>query len=151
MDSVLRALAVYLFLLVIFRIAGRRSLAQITTFDLVLGLIISEAIQQALIDNDHSLTNAAIVVTTLIGCNVGLSLLKQRSERVERLLEGTPVVVYADEKLLPHAMDKERVDEADILSAAREMHGLHSLDQVRYAVVERNGMVTVVPKEGQTP
>ena len=148
MDSVLRAAAVYFFLILLFRIAGKRSLAQVTTFDLVLGLIISEALQQAMIDGDDSMSNAFLVVTTLVGLNIGLSLIKQRSESVERVFDGAPTVVFADGKLLPQPMDRERVDEADILNAGRELHGLYSLDQVRYAVVERNGSVTVVPKPG---
>lgn len=151
MDSILRALAVYLFLLVIFRIAGKRTMSQVTTFDLVLGLIISEALQQAMIDNDDSMTNAFVVVATLVGVNVLVSTLKQRSDFVERLVEGVPVVIFKDGKLLPQPMDKERVDEADILNAGREAHGLKSLDDVAYAVVERNGAVSVVPKKGATP
>ncbi len=147
MDSVLRALAVYGFLILLFRISGKRSLAQITTFDLVLGLIISEALQQAMIDGDDSMTNAFLVVTTLIGANILMSLWKQRSEFIERVVDGAPVVVFADGKLLVDRMAHERVDEEDILQAGRQLLGLSSLDQVRYAVVERDGTISVVPKE----
>ncbi len=146
MDSVLRALVVDLFLLVVFRLAGRRSLSQVTTFDLILALIISEAIQQALIDNDDTLTNAFVVVLTLVAVDVLLSVLKQRSDTVERVLEGIPVVIAARGGLRTKAMDMERVDESDILEAGREAHGLRSLDDVDYAVIERGGAVTVVPK-----
>lgn len=149
MDSVLRAVAVYGFLLLLFRISGKRSLAQVTAFDLVLGLIISEALQQALIDGDDSLTNAFLVVTTLVGLNIGLSAWTQRSERLERLVDGAPVVVFADGKLLTDRMAAERVDEEDILRAGRELLGLSRLEQVRYAVVERDGTISVVPKEGE--
>ncbi len=147
MDSILRAFVVYLFLLVLFRVAGRRSLSQVTTFDLLLGLIISEAIQQALIDDDNSLTNSFLVVTTLVGANVVMSVVKNRSEKIERLIEGEPVVVFADGQLRPHPMDMERVDESDILEAGRELHGVRSLDEIDYAVVERGGNISVVPKQ----
>ncbi len=147
MDSVLRALVVYGFLILLFRISGKRSLAQITTFDLVLGLIISEALQQAMIDGDDSMTNAFLVVTTLIGANILMSVWKQRSEFIERVVDGAPVVVFADGKLLVDRMARERVDEEDILQAGRQLLGLSSLDQVRYAVVERDGTISVVPKE----
>ena len=147
MDSVLRALVVYLFLLLVFRISGRRSLSQVTTFDLVLALIISEAIQQALIDNDDSLTNAFIVVLSLVGLDVAMSVLKQRSSRFDRIVDGIPVVVAANGGLRTVAMDMERVDESDILEAAREAHGLKSMDDVDYAVLERGGSVSVVPKQ----
>jgi uncharacterized membrane protein YcaP (DUF421 family) len=146
MDTVIRAACVYALLLIIFRIAGKRSLAQITTFDLVLTLIISEAIQQALVDDDNSMTNAFILVITLVGLDIGLSLLKQRSETVDRLIEGTPVIVVDAGRLQHDRMTMERVNESEILGAAREAHGLERMDQIKYAVVEQNGHITIVPK-----
>lgn len=80
MESVLRAAAMYVGLLIIMRIAGKRSLAQITTFDFVLLLIISEATQNAMLGQDFSLTNAFIVIITLVTLDIGLSLLKRRSK-----------------------------------------------------------------------
>ena len=147
MDSVIRAAAIYLLLLVVFRIAGNRSLAQLTAFDLVLILIISEGIQQAMITSDYSFTNAALLVITLVGLDIMLSLWKHRSPLVEKILDGCPVLVIADGKLQRHVMSKERVDEGDILSAAREKQGLESLDQIKHAVVEPSGGITIVPKE----
>jgi uncharacterized membrane protein YcaP (DUF421 family) len=151
MDTILRAVFVFFLLLVIFRIAGRRTLAQITTFDLVLTLIISEAIQGALLNSsDHSLTNAFLLVVTLVGLDIGLSLLKMRSQRLERLIEGVPVVIVEEGVLHQDRMERERVDRGDLLEAARELQGLGRIDQIRYAVVEKNGRVTIVPKEGQS-
>ena len=147
MDTVIRAACVYALLLLIFRIAGKRSLAQITTFDLVLTLIISEAIQQAMVDNDNSMTNAFILVITLVVLDVGLSLLKQRSKRVDRILEGLPVIVLEGDTLHKDRMMRERIDESEIVGAARAAHGLERLDQIKYAVVEPNGRITVVPRE----
>jgi uncharacterized membrane protein YcaP (DUF421 family) len=146
MESVLRGAAVYLFLLIVFRIAGQRTLAQITTFDLVLLLIISEAIQQALIGNDNSMTNAGLIVLTLAGLNILLSVLKQRSKRVEKVLEDVPLVLVSEGHVLKDRMDKVRVDEDDILEAARALHGLQRLDQIRYAVLERSGDISIVPQ-----
>lgn len=147
MDTVIRAVVVYLMLLVIFRIAGKRSLAQITTFDLVLTLIISEAIQQALIDDDNSMTNGMLLVVTLVGLNIVFTEVKQHLPRVEKILDGAPVVIVEDGTLLRDRMDRERVDEGDILGAAREFQGLARLDQIAYAVVEQSGHITVVPKD----
>jgi uncharacterized membrane protein YcaP (DUF421 family) len=146
MDTVLRAVSVYALLLIIFRIAGKRSLAQITTFDLILTLIISEAIQQALVDNDNSMTNAFILVITLVGVDIGLSLLKQRSSAVDKVLEGMPVIILEGDQVHRERMSLERIDEADILNAAREAHGLERLDQIKYAIVEANGHITIVPR-----
>ena len=75
MDSVIRGAVVYLFVLLIFRIAGKRALSEVTTFDLVLTLIISEAIQQALIDSDNSITNAFLILVTQVGLDVLFSFL----------------------------------------------------------------------------
>jgi uncharacterized membrane protein YcaP (DUF421 family) len=146
-DTVIRAACVYALLLIIFRIAGKRSLAQITTFDLVLTLIISEAIQQAMVDNDNSMTNAFILVITLVVLDVGLSLLKQRSKHVDRIIEGLPVIVLEGDTLHRDRMMRERIDESEIVGAARAAHGLERLDQIKYAVVEPNGRITVVPRE----
>src|SRR5690349_14880110 len=121
MESVIRGLLVYLFLLVVFRIAGKRTLSEASTFDLVLLLIISETTQQAMVDNDHSMTNAALLILTLVGSSIAMSLIKQCSPSVDRWMEGVPLIVVKDGKLLHSAMNQERVDENDILEAAREM------------------------------
>ncbi|RPJ71702.1 MAG: DUF421 domain-containing protein [Acidobacteria bacterium] len=147
MDTVFRGVFVYVFLLVLFRIAGKRTLGQISTFDLVLTLIVSEAIQQAMVDSDNSLTGAALLVVTLVGMNVVVSLLKQRFPRFERVLEDAPIVIIEDGRIHRGRMDKERVDEQDVLSAARQLQGLATLKDVRYAVVEKDGHVTIVPKK----
>jgi uncharacterized membrane protein YcaP (DUF421 family) len=146
MDAVIRGAVVYLFLLVLFRLSGQRALAQVTTFDFVLLLIISEASQQALIGNDNSMTHAALVVTTLVGLNILLSVIKQRSKRLEKILEDVPLVLVDDGKPLRERMDKVRVDEDDILEAARACQGLERLDQIKYAVLERSGDITIVPR-----
>lgn len=147
MDSVIRAAAVYLFLLVVFRLAGNRSIGQITAFDFILLLIISEAIQQALITSDYSMTNAFLIVVTLVGLDIMMSLWKQRSERVEKILDGVPVMLIENGKMHPHVMKMERVDENDILAAGREKQGLERLDQIKHAVVEASGGITIVPKD----
>lgn len=148
MDPILRAVAIYFVLLVIFRIAGRRSLGHITTFDLVLALIIGETVEGALLGEDHSLTNAVLLVLTLVGMDLLTSLVKQRSPAVARVLEGVPILVV--EEGAPHRdrMDRERIGVDDILGAARETQGLGRMEQIRYAVVEPNGSISVIPKEG---
>jgi uncharacterized membrane protein YcaP (DUF421 family) len=146
-NSIFRAAAVYLFLLVLFRIAGKRTLSQITTFDAVLLLIISEAIQQAMIDNDNSMTNAFLLVVTLVALDILLSLWKRRSKLVERVVDGLPTVVVQEGKVRHEFLERERIDEQDVLAAARAHHGLERLDQVKHAVLEASGQITVVPDE----
>lgn len=149
MDSVLRAFIVYIVLLIILRVAGSRTMAEITTFDFVLVLVISEAVQQALIDNDNSMINAFLLVITLVGMNIVMSLVKQRSPRLERILDGTSLLLVEKGKLHADRLEKERVDEADVLEAARELQGVSTLEQIDYAVLEKNGHVTVIPKKGK--
>ncbi len=147
MDSVLRATAIYIFLLLIFRIAGRRTLAQMTNFDLLLLLLTGEATQQGLLGNDYSLTNAFLVILTLIGLDVGLSLWKQRSPQLDKLVDGVPMVIVEDGRPLKDRMDKARVDESDILTAARVLQGLERMEQIKYAVLERSGGISIIPKQ----
>ncbi len=149
MESVIRGVIVYLFLLFVFRISGKRTLSEASTFDLVMLLIISETTQQAMVNNDHSMTNAAILILTLVGSSIVMSLIKQWSPTADRWMEGVPLIVVKDGKLLHDAMNTERVDENDILEAAREMQGLERISQIKYAVVERGGQITIVPQRSQ--
>ena len=146
MDALFRTLAVFGFLLLLFRISGKRSLAQITTFDFVVLLIIGEATQQALLGDDFSVTNAFMVILTLMAADIGLSLLKQRVPRLEKFIDGLPLVIVENGKPLQDRMDKARVDEGDILSAARMLQGLERMEQIKYAVLERDGGITVIPQ-----
>ena len=147
MDSVLRTAAVYGFLLVVFRILGKRSLAQITSFDFVLLLIVGEATQQALLGDDFSLTTAAIVIATLMALELALSLVKEYSPSVDRLMESTPIVIVENGKPLTDRLERERVDVSDVMQAARERHGIERLDQIKYAVLERSGGISIIPKQ----
>ena len=149
MESVLRAAAIYFFLLLIFRIAGKRSLSEMSNFEFVLLLIVGEATQQAVLGKDYSVTNAFLVITTLVGLNIGLSLLKQRSQRVKRLLDGMPLIIVENGRPLKDLMDKVRVAEDDIMTAARELQGLGRMDQIKYAVLESSGGITIIPKNAQ--
>ena len=146
MEPVVRALAIYVLLMIVFRIAGKRTLAQITTFDFILLLIVSEATQNALIGNNYSLTNAALVIVTLVGTEIGLSVLKEKWPRLDKWIEGLPLVIVDHGRPIKEHMERARVDESDILTAARELQGLERMDQIKYAVLERNGAISVIPK-----
>lgn len=137
---------IYAVLTVLFRITGKRSLGQITTFDFVLLLIISEAIQNGMVGSSYSITNALVLVVTLVTADVVLSLVKRRSPRLEKLLDGTPIVIVENGRPLRDRMDKERVDESDVLSAVRR-EGLERMAQIKYAVLERNGQISIIPRD----
>ena len=146
MESVIRAAIVYVVLMLLFRVAGKRSLAEVTSFDLVLLLIISEATQQAMIDNDNSMTNALLLVSTLIGMNILLSVVTKRWKPLDRWIEDVPLVILRNGEPIRERMRKERIDENDILEAARASEGLERLDQIKFAILERTGHITIVPR-----
>lgn len=150
MESVLRAAAVYIFLVIVLRLSGRRTLSELNSFDFVLLLVVGEATQQALLGEDGSMTNAFLVILTLVVLDVGLSVWKQRFPRLEKWLDGLPTILVEEGRPLKERMNKSRVDLRDILEAARRHQGLERLDQVRYAILERNGEITIIPRPPET-
>jgi uncharacterized membrane protein YcaP (DUF421 family) len=150
-QAILRAIVVYVFVFVLFRVSGKRTLSETTGFDLVLLLIISETTQQAMVDDDHSLTNAVLLVVTLVGVDVLFSLLKQWIPSLDPILDGRAVILVRDGHLIEDRMNRERVDANDILEAARLQLGLEELSQIKLAVLERSGKISVVPHERPVP
>jgi uncharacterized membrane protein YcaP (DUF421 family) len=151
MDSVLRAAVIYVVLLLVFRIGGKRTLAQITPFDLVLLLVIAEATQQALVGPDYSLTNAVLVIVTLVGIDIGLSVVRLRSQRLERLLDDLPVVLVRNGRPIQPIMKMARVVESDVMEAARLLRGVERMEQIKYAILETNGAISIIEAEGPRP
>jgi uncharacterized membrane protein YcaP (DUF421 family) len=147
MDAVLRAAAIYFVLLILFRIAGRRTLSEMTTFDFVLVLIIGEATQQAMLGEDFSITNAVLVVMTLLFLDIMMSQAKQRSTAFEKLVDGVPTIIVENGRPLHQRMRKARIDEEDVMEAARRLQGIERLDQIKFAVLEVSGGITVIPHE----
>ncbi len=146
METVIRAAAIYAFLFLVFRMAGKQSLADVTTFDFILLLIIAETTQQAPIGDDFSIITAVLLISTLFLIEIALTLLKQRYPRVDSIMEGEPVVLVENGRPLQERMDLERVDLDDILEAARRWRGLERVDQIKFAVLERDGNITIVPR-----
>lgn len=147
MDSVIRGVVVYGFLLFVFRVSGKRTLSQSNTFDLVLLLIISETVQEALVDQDHSLTHAVLLVLTLVGMSVLLQVLKQLSPGLDKVLEGMPLVLMKDGFFFKDRMRSVRVEESDMIDAARASQGIEGLGEVKYVVIEKNGELSIIKKE----
>lgn len=147
MDTVLRAAAIYAILLIAVRLSGRRTLSELTTFDFILLLVISEAVQQGLVGDNKSVTSAIITVVTLVLINVGFSFVKTRIPWVEKFLEGVPTVLVENGRPLTDRMKKARVSEDDIMVSARELQGLEHMDQIKFAILEAGGRITIIPAE----
>jgi len=147
MNPVIRGVAVYLFVYLIFRILGKRSLAEVTTFDFVLLLIISETTTDALISEDYSLTACFVMVCTLVGVDYLFSIIKEKSTWFQVVSDGAPLVIVDNGKPLVKRMEKSRVDEEDVMEAARLTQGLRHMEEILYAVLERDGTISIVPKQ----
>ena len=146
MSLVIRAALIYFILMLLMRVSGKRQFSELTAFDAILLLIISEAIQQALLgQDDFSLTAGIILVVTLVSIDIALSLVKQWWPKADLVLEGAPVVLLDNGDLIKVHMTRERVDEADILESARSSFGLERLDQIRYAILEKTGSISIIP------
>lgn len=146
METILRAGAVYFFILFTLRITGKRSLGEVTTFDFILILIISETTQEALMGDDFSVINSFIAIAALFSIDILLNKVKQKSKTCEKVFEDVPLIILENGKPFPERMKEEDVDEEDILSAAREMRGLERMDQIKYAILERDGTISIIPK-----
>jgi uncharacterized membrane protein YcaP (DUF421 family) len=95
------------------------------------------------------LTNAFIVVLTLVGLQVALSWIKQHSETVKRVTDGLPILLVENGRVLERNLGRERISEDAILEAARELQGLERMEQIMYAVLETTGTISIVPKQGE--
>jgi uncharacterized membrane protein YcaP (DUF421 family) len=146
MESVARGIAVYFVLLFVLRLSGRRTVGQMTPFDFVLLLIIAETTQQALLGDDFSIVNATTLILTLFSVDIVLSYFKQWSPKIALLLDGTPTVLIADGEIDDHALRRARVSIDDILVAAREQQGLARLEEIKFAVLEADGGISIIPR-----
>jgi uncharacterized membrane protein YcaP (DUF421 family) len=146
MDSVIKALVVYFVLWVIIRLSGRRTLAELSTFDFILFLIIGGATQRALIGQDYSLINAFVVLTTLVAADIGVGLLERDSPAFSKIIKGIPTILVEHGHLLKGRMRRARVTEDEILEAARSLHGLETLAQIKFAILEASGDISIIPE-----
>ena len=148
METVFRGFAIYVVLLVVLRLSGRRTLAQMTPFDLVLLLIIAETTQQALLGDDFSITNAFVLIVTLFGIDIALSYLKKGHDGLALLIDGTPTILVSHGQPDRRALVRARVSLDDVLKAARIQQGLEGVGQIKFAVLEASGEISIVPKDG---
>lgn len=144
MEQIMRTVGIYAFLMLAFRICGKRTLKDITVFDFVLLMVLSEGVQQALTSDDFSLINSWVIIATFLFLDVAMSLLKRRFRAVDRLMDGEPILIVRGGVPLEKRMAKERIDMDDVLEAARQ-NGLETVDQIKYAVLERNGDISIIP------
>ena len=134
-------------MLVAFRLAGKRQLGQFTLFDLVLVLLVANAVQPAMTGPDSSLLGGLIIIVTLVGANFGVAQL-DRIERFHRFFSPQPTEIIKGGKLLEDAMAREGVDREELETAIRE-HGLKDVSEVDLGVLEPDGSISIIGKDGQ--
>lgn len=145
-SPVLRAVLSYGLLLFVLRLAGKRTLSEMTTFDFIVVLMLSEAVQPAMTGDDTSFTSAALIVLTLVAIDTLLGIAKYRSPRVSAVVEDVPTVLVREGAPVEKALTAMRVDIEDIMEAARLQHGLKHFREVRFAVLERSGGISIIPR-----
>jgi len=145
LELVLRTVLVYVLFLAALRVFGKREIGQFTLFDLTLVLLAANALQPAITGSDASIPGAVIIVVTIFTVNRLVAELRRRNPVARRLLEFPATVVGKDGRWIPEALDKEGLDDDDLEQALRE-HGLDSTKDVKVAVLEQDGSISIVPK-----
>lgn len=142
---IIRSAVVYVFLLVLLRFTGKRQIGQLAPFDLVLLLVLSNAVQNAMNGGDNSVLGGLISATTLVALNSLVALITARSKRAEALIEGHPMVLIHNGKLYDTMMDRANITRHELNSALRQA-GCGCVEDVKYAVLENNGAISVVAR-----
>ena len=145
MDIALRALFLYAFVVFLMRVIGRRELSSLSAIDLVLLIVLGDAIQQGLTQDDYSLTGAVIAISTIAALQVASSYLSFRSRRARRILEGEPVVIVEGGKLIERNMKRERLTEDEVAEEMRAQQ-IASVEDVQWGILESNGTISFIPK-----
>lgn len=143
---VLRATAIYLLVMLLVRISGKRAIGQLTPLDLVLLILIGNAVQNGINGGDNSLTGAAVMATTLIALNYAVAYATSHSKRIERLVEGVPVVLARDGKVFTTVLRRELVSDHDFHEALR-MGNIRCIEDIGIVLLETNGHITVIARQ----
>jgi uncharacterized membrane protein YcaP (DUF421 family) len=146
MEIVLRSAAVFTFLWFLTRVIGKKELAEISSFELVLLVVIGDLVQQGVTQEDMSVTGAILATGTIALLVVAMSYAGFRWNRAAKVVEGEPVVVVSEGRMLPESMRVERLTEDEVLSEAREQ-GIADIAHVRFAVLEPDGRFSFVRYE----
>jgi uncharacterized membrane protein YcaP (DUF421 family) len=146
MDIVLRAIAVFAFLLILTRIIGKRELSSLQPLDLILLIILGDAVQQGLTQDDYSLTGAFLAIGTIAVLQVFTSYLSWRFPRTRPMLDGTPIIILQDGELIERNLKRERLTPDEVAEEARQQSIAH-LSEVKFAILETNGRISFIKND----
>jgi uncharacterized membrane protein YcaP (DUF421 family) len=145
LDIVIRSAVVYLFVLIGLRILGKRHVAQLSIVDLVLILLISNAVQNAMVGGDSSIVGGIVAAGTLILLNYIITIISFKFRKIDVLLEGTPTLLIHNGRILQESLMREKLTEEELERVIRE-HGIEKIEEVRLAIMELDGTVSVISK-----
>lgn len=146
MDSVIKSAIVYFVLWLVIRMSGRRTLGQLTVFDFILFLIIGGAAQRSLMAQDYSLTHAFLVIATFVLIDIAVSLVEGNVPGLGKILKGVPTIVVENGRVLSGRLRRARLSEDNVLEAARRLHGLETMDEIKFAIFEASGEISIIPQ-----
>lgn len=149
MEIVVRAAIIFLFLWGITRVVGRSTLGELSSFELILFVAMGDLVQQAVTQQDYSVTGAALAVGTFALLTILLSWINARFPRSRKVMQGVPVVVVSDGELALETMRNERLSLDELLGAARQQ-GIERIGDIRVGVLETNGQLSFFTSEGAT-
>ena len=144
MDLVIRAAVVFLFIYLVTRVAGKRELSSMEPFDLILLVVMGDLVQQSVTQSDYSVTGALIVISTILLLTVFVSWVNWRFRRMRSVLEGQPVVLVENGKMIERNMKRERITVEDIESEGRQQQ-VTDIADMRWALLETSGRISVIP------
>jgi uncharacterized membrane protein YcaP (DUF421 family) len=147
MDIVFRGIFVFFFLYVLMRMMGRRELSSLEPFDLILLIVLGDAVQQGLTQDDYSLTGAFLAIGTIAILQLAVSYANFRFPKLRPVLDGEPIVVVQDGKPIEKNLRRERVTIEDLAAAARQQN-IAKIEDVQWAVMETSGAISFIKKPG---
>jgi len=145
-EFILRGALIYIFVFVLFRFTGKRQVGQLSPFDLVLLLLVGNAVQNSMNAGDNSIISGVILIVTLVGLNVLVDRLSFNSKKIHNLIEGSPKVLIHNGVINHAILNHEKVTMRDLELALRE-EGVLEASQVRFAILENNGQISVIKKK----
>jgi uncharacterized membrane protein YcaP (DUF421 family) len=146
MDLVLRAVVVFFFIYLVTRIIGRRELSSLEPFDLILLVVIGDLVQQGVTQSDESITGTLTVITTFSLLTVLVAYVSFKIKRIRLVLDGEPIVLVEDGRVIERNLRRERLTLEELAAEARQQQ-VASIDDIRWAVLETGGQISVIPKK----
>ena len=147
MDIVLRAAVAYLFILFLMRVVGRRELSSMEPSDVILLVVIGDLVQNGVTQSDYSVTGVVLAAGTIGTLATLTAFVTYKWSRIRNVVEGEPVILVEDGKLIERNLKNERLTPDELMEQARLQQGVESLDDVKWAVLETSGAISIVKKE----